>query len=178
MKKITFLAMLFIAVSATGFAQKGSAQMIVAAEAGIPVGDFADLSAFGMGGSVKVLLGVSPNGAFTLTSGALFFGGKKEVEEILGNTTMTIIPFLAGYRHNFNGFYLEPQAGYGIYRTMIQSFPSDSESAFTWAMGMGYAIKAFDVCARFQSGMKNGASTNMIAVRIGYNFSLKGGNKK
>jgi hypothetical protein len=86
---------------------------------------------------------------------------------------MNIIPVLLGYRHNFNGLYVEPQAGYGSYAVKT-SLGDASDGAFTWAVGVGYAKNGVDIGARYQSGQKDG-SISLIGIHLGYNFTLGGG---
>ncbi|MBL7745324.1 MAG: outer membrane beta-barrel protein [Chitinophagaceae bacterium] len=179
MKRVYVFILGAVLFSASGFAQKGNNQVGVAAELGLPTGDFGDFSKAGIGGSVKGLYGIGKAGQITLTTGILSFRAKSEFEEALeaDKITQTVIPILAGYRHNFSGFYAEPQVGYGIYGAKIKGgiFDSkDSEGAFTWAIGVGYVVKGFEVGARYQSGHKDGDSNALIGFRVGYNFSLSG----
>ncbi|KIC90143.1 hypothetical protein HY58_12340 [Flavihumibacter sp. ZG627] len=115
------------------------------------------------------------NGQVTFTSGYTSLGWNDDFE-VDGN--FTIIPLLAGYRQNFNSFYVEPQSGLGIYNfrmEFIGESESDSESAFTWAVGLGSVInQAFDIGFRYQSASKDGDELNHFGLRLGYNFSLDG----
>jgi hypothetical protein len=128
---------------------------------------------------VKGLYGVGEAGQITFTTGILSSGAKNEYKDLLGASkiTSTMIPLLAGYRHNFNRFYAEPQIGYGIYGAKIKGgdyASKDSERAFTGAAGVGYVYNNFEGGVRYQSMHKDGESSGMIGFRIGYNFSLGG----
>ena len=159
-------------------AQKGVNKLVLAADLGIPTGDFGDLANVGGGPMVKLLFGITPSGDVTATTGVSFFPLK---EEDLGvpddfKGTWSVIPILVGYRHNFaGGLFLEPQLGTGVYalRAKYQGqSDSDSETAFTWAAGMGYAKNQLEVGFRYQSGEKDG-SLSMVALHVGYVLPLK-----
>jgi hypothetical protein len=57
---------------------------------------------------VRGLLGVGTAGQVSLTVGYASFKEKKESGT---DAKFTMLPILAGYRHNFNGLYVEPQVG-------------------------------------------------------------------
>lgn len=177
MKKV-FLVILGIGFfSAAALAQKGKNEISPALDVTLPIGEFSDVCPVGLGVTVKGLYGVGEAGQITLTTGYSTFGAKKEIKDAIGASKMrqSIIPILAGYRHNFDGFYAEPQVGYGIWASKIKGGiidGSESEGAFTWAAGVGYVYKSFDAGLRYQSSHKNGSSRGMIGLRVGYNFSL------
>ena len=179
MKKV-FLAILGVSLfSIASFAQKGNNQVGVAAEVSIPTGDAGDVSSVGFGGTVKGLYGIGTAGQLTLTTGYITFSGKKEIKDLLGadKITNSLIPILAGYRHNFSGFYVEPQVGYSISNAKVKGGmfeAKESDGAFTWAAGIGYVINNFEVGARYQSMHKDGESSAFVGFRVGYNFSLGG----
>ena len=179
MKKI-ILTTAIAFMSVVAFSQKGENQIGIGADVGIPTGDFGDGFGVGIGGYLKGLLGVGSAGQMTFTTGYMTFGMKDEFEDALGadKVSSSIIPLLLGYRHNFSGFYAEPQIGYGIYGAKVEiqgSKASDSEGAFTWAVGFGFAKNGFDAGVRYQSGSKDGSSTSLVGIHVGYNFSLGGG---
>jgi len=170
MRKI-FLATVFAVASFIGAnAQKGTNQIGVAFDLGIPTGDFGDAFKTGFGGQVRGLLGVGTAGQVSLTAG---WSTYKEKEESGINLKENILPVLVGYRHNFSGFYVEPQVGYGSYKTKFDG-GDESTGAFTWAAGIGYAKSGIDVGARYESGQKDG-SISHIGIHLGYNFTLGGG---
>lgn len=161
----------------TGFvfakAQTGNNQIGVAAEVGLPIGDFGNAAKTGFGGYVKGLYGVGTAGQITVTVGYSSFKGKDDV----GGGTWGVLPFLAGYRHSFSGFYLEPQVGFGSYKYKI-SGESASTSAFTYALGAGYAMNGLDLGIRYQNATKDGGNFSLIGLHVGYNFSLGGSSSK
>jgi len=168
MKKVLLLLASAIAFSAVGFTQKGHNQIGVAFEVGIPTGDFGTYSKTGFGGSVRGLFGIGTAGQITFTTGYTSFKFKDF------DAHSSIIPLLAGYRHNFSGFFVEPQIGYGIYGTKVSGGESSSDGAFTWAVGAGYAMNGFEGGVRYQSASKNGSSLGLVGIHVGYNFTLGG----
>lgn len=173
MRKFCFAMMLTAASFLSASAQKGNNAISIGFDVSNYTGDYNDAYKTGFGGSVKGLYGIGSAGQITLTSGYTFFKGKDMPEDY--DATASIIPILAGYRHNLKGFYIEPQVGYGIYGMKMESPDGDfddSEGAFTWAAGLGYTYKGFDLGARYQSAHKDGNSSGFIGVRLGYNISL------
>ena len=172
MRKIFFASALAIASFIGAQAQSGNNQVGIAFDLGIPTGDLGDAVKTGFGGQVRGLLGVGTAGQVSLTVGYSSF---KEKEESGSDFKMTILPILAGYRHNFNGIYVEPQVGYGSYgakATILGSEVSDSEGAFTWAAGIGYAKKNIEIGGRYQSGEKDG-SLSQFLIHVGYVLPIK-----
>lgn len=177
MKKVFLVLLGCVLFSAGAFAQRGNNQIGVAADASVPTGDLSEFSNAGFGGTVKVLYGIGKAGQLTLTSGYVSFTGKETFKDLLGadKITQTIVPVLVGYRHNFDGFYAEPQIGYGFYASKIKGGildSKDSGGAFTWAAGIGYIFRSFEVGVRYQSANKNNEGVGMIGFQAGYNFSL------
>jgi len=176
MKKVLF-ALCILAISSAAYSQKGNNQIGVGVDAGLPLGDFGDFASFGIGGYVKGLYGIGEAGQITLTTGYTSYSAKKAVKDAYAadKVTSSIIPVLAGYRHNFSGFYVEPQVGYGSYASKIKGGPLDgsgSSGAFTYALGVGFAKSGFDGGVRYQGASKDGSTTSLVGIHVGYNFSL------
>lgn len=173
MKKL-FLAICIAAVSVTSYGQKGT-KIGVGADFGIPTGDFGEGFKTGFGGYAKGLFGISEAGQITFTTGYSSFKAKGSTSD--EKATWSIIPLLAGYRHNFSGFYAEPQVGYSINSAKVKVdgiSASSSDGAFAWAVGFGYVIKDVDFGARYQSAHKDGGTISLVGIHVGYNFSLGG----
>jgi len=182
MKKVLF-ALCILAISSAAYSQKGNNQIGVGVDAGLPLGDFGDSYSFGIGGYVKGLYGIGEAGQITLTTGYTTYSAKKEIKDALGldKLSANIIPILAGYRHNFSGFYVEPQVGYGSYGSKAKAngnSASSSSGAFTYALGLGFAKSGFDGGVRYQGASKDGSTTSLIGIHVGYNFSLGESSKK
>ena len=178
MRKLFLIIAVFLCTQLN--AQKGVNKFVLAADLGLPTGDFGDAANVGGGVMAKLLFGVTPAGEITGTTGVTFYPLKKDnlglggFDELKG--TWSVIPILIGYRQNFNGgLFLEPQLGMGIYalRAKYQGESnSDSQSAFTWAAGIGYSKNQLEVGFRYQSGEKDG-SLSMVALHVGYVLPLK-----
>ncbi len=177
MKKLLLLCAIYLC-TIPAFSQKGHNQLGIGADVAFPTGDLADGVKTGFGGYVKGLLGVGTNGQLTFTTGYTSFGWNDDEIGIDVDGSFSVIPLLLGYRQNFSGFYVEPQLGLGIYNSKIKFMDeseSDSESAFTWAIGLGYVInQAFDIGFRYQSAIKDSEELNHFGLRLGYNFNLGG----
>lgn len=178
MKKV-FLAICIAAISTVGFAQKGSNAIGIGADIGLPMGDFGDIAKLGIGGYVKFLYGIGEAGQLTLTTGYQSYKAKDEIIDAFeaDKINYTIIPVLVGYRHNFNGFYVEPAVGYGSFGTKIKSEDFDvsgSNGGFAYAAGVGFTKSGFDVSVRYQGASINSTNISLIGFRIGYNISLGG----
>jgi len=178
MKRLLLLTAI-ISVCSLSKAQTGNNQIGIALEVGVPMGDFGDAAKAGFGGLLRGAYGIGTAGHITLTTGYESFRSKSDLEDALGadKITYNIVPILAGYRHNFSGFYIEPQIGYGIYGSKIKGGTfdgSDSEGAFTFGGGLGYEKTGFEIGARIQAASKDGSTTSFIGFHVGYNFTLGG----
>lgn len=181
MNKIYMALLAAILFNASSFAQKGKTQLGFGADLSLPTGDFGNYFKTGGGGYVKGMFGVGKSGQVTVTSGYSSFKEAGDYEDF--TTTVTMVPLLVGYRHNFNGFFVEPQLGYGMYGLKVNSFDegfdSDSEGAFTWAAGVGYVFaNQIEVSARYQTGGQQGTNFSLFGLRLGYNFSVGGSKSK
>lgn len=180
--KQALIIILSIALAFSGTAQKGSTQIGIGAEIGLPTGEFGSEDGgakAGFGGYIKGLFGVSDAGQITVTTGYTSFTIKGSTSSL--KASISIIPILIGYRHNFNGFYIEPQAGVGIYGARVTfqgESGSSSQNKLTLAAGVGYAKNSIDIGVRYQTGViKQSPDLTLVAVRFGYNF-LVGKSKK
>src|SRR5205814_555089 len=150
MRKMYMVLLATILFSVSSLAQKGNNQIGIGADISIPTGEFGANFKTGIGGYVKGMLGVGKSGQVTLTSGYSSFKESGDWQDF--TTTQTVIPLLIGYRANFNGFFVEPQIGYGIFGEKINSaedgFSTESTGAFTWSAEVGYVFnKQIEVSA-------------------------------
>ena len=174
MRKVFLVLASVFALSAAN-AQSGKNQVGIGVDLGLPMGDFGKGSKLGIGGSAKYLHGVGEAGQVTLTAGYVSFKAKGSDADVSGSTAF--LPILVGYRHNFNGLYVEPQLGYTSLSSKY-SFGGQSYSAstggFGYAIGVGYAMEqGLDLGVRYQAVSKDG-TLSFIGFRVGYNFSLGG----
>lgn len=164
MRKV-FLAIASVFALTAANAQSGKNQVSIGAELGLPTTSGYKL---GFGGTAKYLHGIGDAGQITLTAGYESYGVKG------GGATVSTIPILAGYRHNFSGVYIEPAIGYGSQTVKIDGFGSASGGGFAYAASVGYAMEqGLDLSARYQA-ISNGGTFGAILFRVAYNFSLGG----
>lgn len=170
MRKVFLTLAAVVAVATASFAQTGKNQLGIGGEVALFTGSGGGTA---FGGTAKYLYGVGTAGQVTLTAGALVHS---DSEDGLSGK-MTFIPVLAGYRHNFNGVYVEPQAGYMSTRvsfTFDDEKVSGSTGSFAYGIGGGYAFSnGLDLGVSFRNSAQTGA-TGMMVLRVGYNFSLGG----
>jgi hypothetical protein len=176
MRKTLFSLALGIMVSLAANAQSGNNQIGIGIEGGIPTGkDASETTKIGIGGSIKGLFGVGNAGQVSLTTGYMAFGAKNLPEGYKAN--LRIIPLMAGYRQNFSGFYIEPQAGVGFISEKDE-YQGESETMsvtkFTWAVGAGYVISNVDIGARYQRSEFEDGSIGFIGIKVAYNIPLGG----
>src|SRR3546814_282563 len=107
--KATVLSVAMLFACSSAFAQKGNNQVGAGIDLGLPMGDFGDGAKLGIGGTVKGMYGVGTAGQVELTLGYISFGAKENSS--VASASTSIIPIFAGYRHHFNGLYVEPQLG-------------------------------------------------------------------
>lgn len=160
-----------ISLTAMSYAQKGAIKLGIGAEVGLPMGDFGDAAKTGFGGSVKGFYGVSDAGDITLSVGYLSFSSKG------GGSSTGALPILAGYRHNFSGFFVEPQVGYTSF-----SGGGSSQGGLGWAINAGYGMKSWEASVGYNSASTKVSgvtfTNSWVGVRVAYNFSLSGSTEK
>lgn len=170
MKKILLLLGVFILVGNYCFAQKGNNQISVGAEVNFLASNgYSSIYNPGIGGNLKGLYGIGDASQLTLSGAFSSFSGKSS--STYGDQTLTLMPFLAGYRYNLKGgIYGEGQAGLAILTTKVTGF-SYSQTNFAAAINVGYVIHGFDISARYYT---EGDVISAFAIRLAYNFSLSG----
>lgn len=174
MKKIIITLVSLFAFAGV-YAQEGFHKIGVGAEVALPMGDFSEGFSTGFGATGKVFYGISDDADITGTIGYLHFGMKGN-EYVSGHVGM--IPLQFGYRHNFGGFYAEPQIGLmfisskadikGMGGMFGDLSSTSSETKFSLGIGGGYEFGNWDFGLRYQIVEK----ANFLALRAGYNFSL------
>ena len=175
MRKMYMVLLATILVSVSSFGQKGKNYLGGGLDLSLPTGEFGSYFKTGIGGYVKAMLGVGEAGAVTFTTGYSSF---KEAGDWEGfSATQGVAPLLVGYRHHFNGFFVEPQIGYAIFNykenSIENGFYTESGGGFTWAAGVGYVFNnKIEVSARYQTGGNEGSSLSIFGLRVVYNFSL------
>jgi hypothetical protein len=182
MKKVYMALLAAILIFTSTHAQKGRNNIGFGGDVCLPTGEFGGYFRTGLGMYGKGLLGVGKEGQVTLSVGYAGFRMAGNFEDVEAVTK--IIPFQLGYRHHMNGFFIEPQVGYGIYTGKMTDLGTDdfwveTNGAFTWSAMIGYEfLSKLELSARYQSGSKQGGGLSLFALRVGYNFSLGAANAK
>lgn len=178
MKKYLLSAFAILFVSSFAFAQKGEISASIGADVALPLGNFGKATSIGIGGTAKGLYGISDQGDITLTVGYIKFGEKDN-----SGVSWGMVPIMPGYRHTFDGFYLEPQLG--LVNTKVKSKLLEelgglfgtgafntSSTNFSYALGGGIMMGKLDLGLRFQ-GVSSAGSANFVAARVGYTLFSK-----
>mgnify|MGYP003411599368 CR=1 FL=1 len=168
----SFLLILF---TAAANAQEVKNQFAFGPEIAFPTGYFGRSYSVGVGSNLRLLLAVNKTGQVGITSGYTSFSAKGSTDQI--GAKYAVIPVLLGYRHFVNTtFCLEPQAGIGFYNLRVRYLgikESNTETAFTWAMGAGFYANGFELGVRFQSGLTEAVKANQVVLRLNYHLNLK-----
>ncbi|MGY6742050.1 MAG: hypothetical protein ACXIUQ_04870 [Cecembia sp.] len=122
-KTISVSLIVFLAFALNTFAQKGNSHLSV----GIEVGPTINWQSTGFPLQIavpfKAYLGTGKHGQLMLRSGWHHFPSlARELDPDIQSLTRTAVPLAFGYRHNFNGWYLEGSFGvaYDIIITRYQ----------------------------------------------------------
>jgi hypothetical protein len=170
-----FLLSIFSFYIATAlFAQKGRSQLNLEVETPVPIYQ----TERGFGGFIKGMYGLGRSAQLTLMTGISGFRSRRSIEQTITNTRL--IPVLAGFKQNFQKFYIEPQAGYGELGGKINiggDYARPSVGAFFWAIGAGYDHKRINIGLRFQqaqgaesvaAGVWHDKDFHYTAIHLGY----------
>src|SRR5215470_7407178 len=128
MKKflLVFLVLAIAALNASTYAQKGNNSLGIGPDLSLPLSAFGSQFNPGFGAYAKGMLGVGTAGQVTFTIGYSSFKEQGHFDDF--NTTMSIVPLVLGYRHNFNGFFVEPSLGYGLYGAKVNWADGETDS--------------------------------------------------
>ena len=161
----------------------------------LPLGDFADLTSYGVGATVYIAHGVAKQVVLTGRTGFHFFGGKEtSYSTILDDGTQTIdfslIPILGGVKYFFSEGDMRAYGGLeagvfiqnasGEYTSSSGSsgtveYDTQTDVALVPQVGMqfrsGEAMR-IDTRVNFSNIFTEGSSTNWITFGIGFEWEL------
>ena len=156
--------------------QKGT-ELGIGFDAGLPTGNFKNMSNFGIGGTATFAYHFNRLWAISFQTGYVVFAGRHiSFADSTGNNAtyklpnLNTMPLKMGARCNLGkGFYAEPQAGFALLSKKgsdgIKRFTS-----FTYAASVGYAWRrGVNVSLRYERLTAYGG-LSFIGVRITYNF--------
>lgn len=140
-----------------------------------PVGDFADVAGFGLGGLLRYEhhLARSPL-ALTGRAGYIWHM-QAETGPVTSNLSQ--VPILAGVKYSLSGapIYVGAEAGVSILMLDTEGLGPDestTETKFAWSAGAGYELGPVDIrlALYFADGAKMNESMS-VGVSLGYNFA-------
>jgi opacity protein-like surface antigen len=200
MKKTTILLALLVACFAASNAQEAYTPSWSAGfdlRGALPMGDFKDITDFGVGGTGFVSYSVSPQVAITGRAGYLYFGGKElsysdGVNSGTIKTKYGMIPFLAGAKIFFSEgesrVYVAGEAGLYILSATVDisisgggsslsGSGSDTQSKFGVSPSLGAQFKAgdnmmVDAHANFSNVFADGTSFNWVTFAVGFEWMM------
>ncbi|HUL44699.1 MAG TPA: outer membrane beta-barrel protein [Bacteroidota bacterium] len=192
---ITVVLAVFV-LSALSYAQTtstvGNWRVGVGLDAGLPTGDFNNVSSFGIGGHVGAGYVVDPNAVLSLKIGYLHFSGKDvtvtvdtplgPVTETASGGSLSVVPILVGGKYFFSppgdmrwygaadiGLYIISASGGGS---------SASSSKFGVSPAFGGQFKAgdnmwVDAHVNYTDVFTDVSSSSWIGIGVGLIFDLK-----
>lgn len=173
MKKLfllTAIAGIFAFTNAS--AQKDAAmngpKLGIGAEFAFPMGNFGDISKFGVGGSLLYQHPVAPNLNLTASAGYLSF----KYKDILGGGNSGFVPVKVGARYFVaENFYLNGELG-----ASFGTGDFNDGTAFVYSPGVGVEFpvadkSSIDLGARYE-GWSNKGTLSFIGLRAAFNFGL------
>jgi len=198
--KTLFIALLLVCVGLSANAQ-GTFTPVWSAgfdlRGALPIGDFKDLTDFGVGGTGYVAYSVAPQVAITGRAGYMYFGGK-ELSYSSGTTSGTIktnygvIPILAGVKIFFSEgdsrVYAAGEAGLYLLSasadimlssggSSVSGSGSDTQSKFGVSPSLGAQFKAgdnmvVDAHGDFSNVFGDNSSLSWITFAIGFEWMM------
>ncbi|UAY55040.1 outer membrane beta-barrel protein [Arachidicoccus terrestris] len=166
MKKALLLfaaGLFFVGVSNAQYERPIGSEFSVGITGALPVGDFSDVSSFGLGGDLKYAYNFNESIAATVSAGYNNFFVKDELKNAGFDKNVGIVPLKAGVRFSMGGLYAEPQLGVAI------GTNEGSESAFTYAGQVGVmATQNLDLSLRYEGWSKNDIKNGFVGLRVAY----------
>lgn len=142
---------------------------------GLPIGDFSEISTFGIGGELQGEFGFNSKVSGVVTTGYSSFLGKKI--DVLGTPVKLdatgYIPVLAGVRYYpSNNIFIGAQAGLGILTG------DGSSTAFNWQPQVGVNTEHFQVALNYNGLSQDGSTLSHIGLTAIFKFGGGGSAKK
>lgn len=165
MKKV-LLSLAIIAITGLSVSAQTSddsqIKLDVGVKAGLPIGDFSNVSSVGFGGFLKAAYPASSDFDVTLTAGYTSFSGKSI--DGFSYPSLGLFDVLAGGSYKVDeSFHIDGGIGFG-------TFSSGGGSGFAYRVGVGYKFATdFDVTANY-NGISSGGSLSYIGIGLSYNF--------
>ena len=181
------LTLSLAAMALAGSMAAQSPQISLAADLGLPIGDFGDFANFIVGPSVGFELPVGDNIGITAQIGYQLV----MIDDNPFIKSYSMIPVQAGLKYYFTeqqlGFYAHGQVGIHSATIKTEDFTilgvtvagtSDSNTNLSYALGVGYQLEKLDLGLRYNAITPDGdapdgaKSSSYIGLRIGYLLNL------
>ena len=166
MKKALLLfaaGLFFVGVSNAQYERPLGSEFSVGITGALPVGDFSDVSSFGLGIDAKYAYNFDEVIAATVSAGYNNFFVKDEWKSQGADKTLGYIPVKAGVRFSMGGLYAEPQVGVAF------GTNDGAGSAFTYAGQLGFmASRNLDLSLRYEGWSKNDIKSGFVGLRVAY----------
>ena len=170
-KKNLWLLILQVTITVVAVAQpyqKGTFSVSAGAEVLFAESKLSQSHKTGGGASIKGEYVFGNHTSATLASGYYFMNAKNT--GLLPQQNIASIPLKGGVRYYFGNFYGSGEVG-AIYFTDFAKGTS-----FVYSAGLGDKIaintRIFDIGLRHESWVKKGNTNSVIALRVGYEFSV------
>jgi hypothetical protein len=184
MKQLLGMLVLTVLVTSLATAQfgpaKGKMTLGPALEAALPIGDFGDISSFGVGGTARFEYGLESKIALTGNAGYIWFSGESTD---YGDYSISAIPLIAGIKYQFAPqFFVSGELGFWFTTVSVDlknipqipgytvpSSTDDSDTNFMFAPGVGYQNGPIEALVRFwvvDSDVSN------LSLMIAYNLPI------
>jgi opacity protein-like surface antigen len=150
----------------------------------LPVGDFADVAGFGLGGLLRGEYNINQSPLAITARAGYIWHMERETDQ--GATTVTTnfsqVPLLAGLKYSLAGapIYVAAEAGAVIAMSEGESDGpgpgttsfDDSQTNFAWTAGAGYELGPVDIrMALYFADGANMSESMSVGVSFGYNFA-------
>ena len=173
MKKLLLVATITVAGFIGAYAQPTEGFTFGAGvRLGLPIGDFSDVSSFGVGAELQGEFGFSDMVSGIVTTGYTSFFGKDVDIPGLGTIeyeSTGYIPILVGARvYPSTNFFIGGQVGYGLI-----TGNGDSEGGFNYQPQIGYNAEKFQLALNYNGLSIN--STNLSHIGLTAIFKFGGG---
>jgi hypothetical protein len=184
--KISALALAFAALSfgakaqsTTSTTSNSGVRYSIGVDAGIPVGNFNNVSNFNLGGSLQADIPVVKQLYVTINAGYDNFFGKTIPGTSASYTNIQLIPAKAGLKYFFvPNIYVQGEAG-ASFLVNKSDVGATNSTLFTYAPQVGVLLPVgknfIDAGVRFESNsslVTNGDNLNFVGLRLAYAFGL------
>jgi len=178
--------LLLTALTIASLASAQENRLSVGLEAGLPIGDFGDVTTFGIGASVGYEVPVGDNLGVVAQVGYLYFAGKDYSIGIanIDGPNWSVIPAQVGAKYYFTenqeGFYAMGLVGIHALSYTVPGFSATlpevtvSDTQLSFAPGLGYVVgENIDLALRYQIISGDGGSLSYMGVRAAYLFGSR-----